>query len=106
DELGVADELAERLLAEGIRPMILRPGANDSFDDLVHYVPLDRRTLIVFAAGLSWTPSAPWNGLAASAVPLLLSLAQTLHKREAVPRLCVVTNAAGGVDDDAHLDLG
>ena len=69
-------------------------------------VPLDRRTLIVFAAGVEQAarllestgepPVLRWNGLAdCPAIPLLLQLAQTLHKREGVPRLLVVTNGAG-----------
>src|SRR5262249_60657650 len=79
-------------------------------------VPLARRCLIVFAAGLSPASGGEtsgasrgrsWNGLAhCPAVPQLLHLAQTLIQREGVPRLVVVTNGAGGVDGDHDLDLG
>jgi acyl transferase domain-containing protein len=125
----VADELAERLAAEGIQPLLIHFGPNDSFHEMLANVPLDRRTLIVFAAGLSGAQEPVrqpflsaeasgkqecpphnghgWKGLCeCPSVPALLSLAQTLHKREGVPRLCVVTNGAAGVAGDAHLDLG
>ena len=47
------------------------------------------------------------KGLAACPyVPSLLQLAQTLHKREGVPRLFVVTSGAAGVPGDRDLDLG
>src|SRR5262249_5324886 len=116
DAGGVCAALAERLAAEGVRPFLVRAGPNDSFDELLADVPLDRRCLIVFAAGLS--PACDdgssgagggrsWNGLAqCPAVPQLLHLAQTLIQREGVPRLVVVTNGAGGVDGDHDLDLG
>ena len=122
DDSGVAAELATRLDAEGIQPRIIRFGDKRELDELLADVPLDRRTLIVFAAGMSCsrtressdrslTTSATsdfgWQGLAdCPAVPLLLQLAQTLHKREGVPRLFVVTNGAAGVAGDQPLDLG
>ncbi len=127
DASGVAVELATRLAAEGIQPRIIPFGDNRELDELLADVPLDRRTLIVFAAGLSRsrtressdrslttsattssaTTNSDWQGLAACpAVPSLLQLAQTLHKREGVPRLCVVTNGAAGVTTDELLDLG
>ncbi|MFM9965526.1 MAG: SDR family NAD(P)-dependent oxidoreductase [Planctomycetaceae bacterium] len=121
DGSGVADELATRLLAEGIRPRIIRCGDSRGFDELLADVPLDRRTLIVFAAGVERAvrllgshvevtggpPVLRWNGLAnCPAVALLLELVQTLHKREGVPRLVVVTNGATDVAGDAPLDLG
>ncbi len=106
DASGVAEELAARLAAESIQPLLIPFGETRQFDELLANVPLDRRTLIVFAAGLSSIP-ADWKGLAhCPAVPLLLQLAQTLQKREGVPRLFVVTNGAAGVPGDQHLDLG
>lgn len=104
----VCAALAERLAAEGIRTLILQPGPRDSVGDLLADVPLDRRCLIVFAAGLSpASEGRAWNGLdQCPAVPQLLHLAQTLLQREGVPRLVVVTNGAGGVDGDRDLDLG
>jgi acyl transferase domain-containing protein/NADPH:quinone reductase-like Zn-dependent oxidoreductase/surfactin synthase thioesterase subunit len=108
DELGVAAKLAEQLAADGIRPMLLHACPNDSFDELLQDVPLDRRTLMVFAAGLRRGTDSladPLLGPARSACATLLSLAQTLHRREGVPRLCLVTSGAGGVAGDTHLDL-
>ncbi len=106
DAAGVAAELAGRLAAENIQPLLIPFGESRQLDELLADLPLDRRTLIVFAAGLSSVPS-DWKGLAeCPAVPLLLQLAQTLHKREGVPRLVVVTNGAAGVPGDRHLDLG
>ena len=106
DASGIADELAARLAADGIQPRIIRVGDTRGLGELLADVPLDRRTLIVFAAGLSMGDSA-WKGLAeCPAVPMLLQLAQTLHKREGVPRLFVVTNGAAGVTGDPPLDLG
>src|SRR5262249_39012852 len=88
DAGGVCAALAERLAAEGVRPLVVRPGPEDSLGSLLADVPLDRRCLIVFAAGLSPAPdggtSGPgrgrsWNGLAhCPAVPQLLHLAQSL----------------------------
>ena len=123
DASGIADELAARLAAENIRPLIIGIGDQHRLDELLADVPLDRRTLIVFAAGMSqcrrsresldrsFPTSAAcdsgWKGLSdCPAVPLLLQLAQTLHKREGVPRLFVVTNGAAGVTGDQPLDLG
>ena len=123
DANGLAAELAIRLAAEGIRPQIIHLGDKRGLDELLVDVPLDRRTLIVFAAGVEQvarlldlavesTGEPPvlrqgWKGLAdCPAVPLLLQLAQTLHKREGVPRLVVVTNGAAGLVGDEPLDLG
>jgi acyl transferase domain-containing protein/NADPH:quinone reductase-like Zn-dependent oxidoreductase/surfactin synthase thioesterase subunit/NADP-dependent 3-hydroxy acid dehydrogenase YdfG len=115
DSSGVAAELAARLAAENIEPRTIPWGDTERLDDLLADVPLDRRTLMVFAAGLdrrgpsSAEPSADsdWQGLARCLyVPALLQLAQTLHKRQGVPRLCVVTSGAAGVAGDRHLDLG
>ncbi len=108
DAAGVCAELAPRLAASGVRPRIVRPRPQDSLDDLLADVALDRRCMIVFAAGLS-VPSAgrEWRGLDQyPAVPLLLQLAQTLLKREGVPRVFVVTSGAAGVVGDRDLDLG
>ncbi len=121
DESGLSDELATRFAAENIQPLILRVDDQRTFDEQLADVSLDRRTLIVFAAGLSRSPTressdrslttsattdSGWNGLAdCPAVPLLLQLAQTLLKREGVPRLFVVTNGAAGVPGDQSLDL-
>lgn len=106
DAIGVANELAARLAAEGIQPRIIRSDDTRGLDELLADVPLDRRTLIVFASGLK-TFTAGWKGLAeCPAVPSLLQLAQTLHQREGVPRLFVVTNGAADVTGDQQLDLG
>jgi acyl transferase domain-containing protein/NADPH:quinone reductase-like Zn-dependent oxidoreductase/surfactin synthase thioesterase subunit/NADP-dependent 3-hydroxy acid dehydrogenase YdfG/acyl carrier protein len=103
---GVLAELARRLEGEGIRARVVPFGPRESYDELLADVPLDRRTLIVFAAGL--TPAGrDWRGLAECPyVPSFLRLAQTLHRREGVPRLVLVTNGAAGADGDGHLDLG
>jgi NADPH:quinone reductase-like Zn-dependent oxidoreductase/surfactin synthase thioesterase subunit/acyl carrier protein len=106
DQTGVADELAARFSAEEIRPLLVRASPQSSFDNLLADVPLDRRTLVVFLAGLN-PDSSRWQGLdSCPAAPMFLELAQTLQKREGVPRLFVVTNGAAGVAGDAHLDLG
>ncbi len=122
DPSGLSDQLATRLAAEGIKPRLILSDDQRGFDELLADVPLDRRTLIVFAAGMSCsrtressdrslTTSATsdfgYQGLAdCPAVPSLLQLAQTLLKREGVPRLFVVTNGTAGVDGDQQLDLG
>ena len=109
DTAGVADDLADRFVEEGIQPRVICFAPGDSYDELLAEVPLDRRTLIVFAPGLSGKSrtASGWTGLAdCPYVPSLLQLAQTLHKREGVPRLHVVTNGAAGVAGDQHLDLG
>jgi acyl transferase domain-containing protein/surfactin synthase thioesterase subunit/NAD(P)-dependent dehydrogenase (short-subunit alcohol dehydrogenase family) len=100
------DKLAAWLAGEGIRPRLTCLSPPESFDERLADVPLDRRTLIVFAPGL--TSSHPgWNGLSQCPhVPSLLRLAQTLHKRESVSRLCVVTSGAASVRGDQQLDLG
>ncbi len=104
---GVARDLETRLTAAGIKPLLLHANPQDSFDDLLADVALDRRTLIVFAALNASGPNPGWQGLAGCpAAPMLLRLAQTLQKREGVPRLFVVTNGAAGAVGDAHLDLG
>ena len=124
DATGVADKLAARLGAEGIQPLMIHCDDTRGLDELLADVPLDRRTLIVFAAGMktnvdgrTGTLARRWpedgqecpsyKGLAdCPAVPSLLQLAQTLHKREGVPRLFVVTNGAASVAGDQPLDLG
>ncbi len=123
---GIASELAKRFVAEGIQSRIIPCGTRGSFDKLLADVPLDRRTLIVFAASLNSrirqnagdgeanstrtladAAAAGWKGLAyCPYVPSLLQLAQALQKREGVPRLFVVTNGAAGVAGDKDLDLG
>ena len=124
DDVGVADELATRLAAEGVQTLMIRSDETRGLDELLADVPLDRRTTIVFAAGMktivdgrTGTLARRWpedgqecpsyKGLSdCPAVPSLLKLAQTLHKREGVPRLFVVTNGAAGVAGDQSLDLG
>lgn len=99
-------ELTKRLAADGIQPHLILPEEMRCFDESLVDLPLDRRTLVVFAAGLS-TNDPAWKGLASCpAVPSFLQLAQTLHDRDRVPRLFVVTNGAAGVDGDEQLDLG
>ena len=95
DATGVADKLATRLGAEGIQPLMIHCDDTRGLDELLADVPLDRRTLIVFAAGMktnvdgrTGTLARRWpedgqecpsyKGLAdCSAVPSLLQLAQT-----------------------------
>ncbi len=110
---GVLSHLAARLTAEGIATHTIRFGPEDSYDECLADVVLDRRTMIVFAAGLSavsaqgGTATYVWKGLDdCPFVPSLLQLAQTLQKREGVPRLFVVTNGAAGATGDTDLDLG
>ena len=68
--------------------------------------PLDRRTLIVLAPGLSGCRPG-WTNLAdCPFIPVLLELAQALHRRQAVPRVVLVTCGAAGVAGDRQLDLG
>ncbi len=106
NEKNLVAELATRLEADGVQPRVIPVNRDDSYDELLADIPLDRRTLIVFAAGLS-QDNAGWQGLAnCPSVPLLLQLAQMLHRHEGVPRLCLVTNGAAGVDADRQLDLG
>ena len=106
DEAGVAAEIAKRFAVQGIQSLIIPFGDSRQINDVLTDVPLDRRTLIVFTAGLV-TDSRGWKGLAhCPAVPSLLQLAQTLQKREGVPRLFVVTNGAADVAGDRELDLG
>ncbi|MEO8164985.1 MAG: SDR family NAD(P)-dependent oxidoreductase, partial [Betaproteobacteria bacterium] len=99
-------ELTARLASEGLHPRTIYVNSRDADDGLLADTLLDRRTLIVFVAGLAACQTG-WKGLAnCAAVPALLRLAQTLHKREAVSRLCVVTVGAAGLADDRQLDLG
>jgi acyl transferase domain-containing protein/surfactin synthase thioesterase subunit/NAD(P)-dependent dehydrogenase (short-subunit alcohol dehydrogenase family) len=102
---GVASDLAERLTAEGIQTRTVRFGPGDSFDERLADMALDRRTMIVFLAGLS--AASIWEGLEdCPFVPALLQLGKTLRKREGVPRLYVVTSGAAGVAGDRNLNLG
>ncbi len=102
----VATKFAERLAAEGLQTQVFVPAETRDIEEWLAEIPLDRRTLIVFAAGLS-TSRSIWKGLADyPAVPLLLRLAQTVHNREGVPRLFVITNGAANVEGDRQLDLG
>jgi acyl transferase domain-containing protein/surfactin synthase thioesterase subunit len=106
EETKLVAEVAERLSHAGVKPQIFPIGPDDSYDELMADVPLDRRTLIVFLAGLS-SSHAHWQQLSdCPSVPSLLHLAQMLHKREGVPRLCLVTNGASDVAGDQQLDLG
>jgi len=106
DESGIARELAMRLTRENIKPFVIPFGDQRDLRQLLAEVTLDRRTLIVFAAGLA-TGDFEWKGLARCPfVSSLLTLAQTLKEREGVPRLFVVTNGAAGVAGDQQLDLG
>jgi len=99
-------ELADGLAGEGLRPWQVSMNPPDSFDGLLADVSLDRRTLIVFAPGLTWSERG-WKGITdCPYVPSLLQLAQTLHKRECVSRLCVITRGAASVAGDEQLDLG
>ena len=124
NEKKLVAELATRLEADGVQPRVVPVNRVDSYDELLADVPLDRRTLIVFAAGLMTNESRRTGTLARRtsddgqecpsytrladypAIPLLLQLAQMLHRREGVPRLCIVTNGAAGVGGDRQLDLG
>lgn len=106
EEQRAVAELATKLDNHGLHPHIIEAGPDDFFDELLAEIPLDRRTLIVFAAGMARRESS-WRGLAeCPSVPSLLHLAQTLHRNEGVPRLCVITRGAAGLDDDRPLDLG
>ncbi len=99
-----------RLTSEGLHVRMLSDAPHISIDQALADVPLDRRTLIVFAALRPHGPesaASDWKGLAACPhVATLLQLAQTLHRREGVPRVFIVTNGAGGVPEDTSLDLG
>ncbi|WP_068136331.1 type I polyketide synthase [Roseimaritima ulvae] len=102
----VLERVSLKLEQANISSTVIYPRSNDSVDELLSETPLDRRTLLVFAGGLS-EETLPWKGLDSyPAVPMLLQLAQTLQKREGVPRFCVVTNGATAVSDDKSLDLG
>ncbi len=106
DSFGVASELAKRFAIDNIQPLILGPGDKRSFDEVLGEVPLDRRTMIVFAAGLS-AGNSNWTGLSEfPAAQSLLELAKALHQCDGVPRLFVVTNGATGMEGDPPLHLG
>ena len=103
---GIAVELVKRFAQEGIEPRIIALEDMPRLEELLAEVPLDRRTLIVFAGGLA-AGDGSWHGLAACPhVPAFLRLAQALQKREGVPRLSLVTSGAAGVPGDEQLDLG
>jgi NADPH:quinone reductase-like Zn-dependent oxidoreductase len=113
DQAGVAAQLAHRFASENIDPLLVPFDETASLDGRLAEVPLDRRTLIVFAPGLDEARSgrsvveSGWNGLAhCHWVPGLLQLAQLLQRRHGVPRLCVVTNGAAGAPGDSRLNLG
>lgn len=105
-----AAELAARLAADDIQVQRIHAEPRESIDQLLADVPLDRRTMIVFAALNDPRPGLPrfgWKGLAeCPSIASLLQLGQALQKREGVPRVFVVTNGAAGVTGDEHLDLG
>src|SRR5262249_31011781 len=65
DAFGIAGELAKRFVAENIEPLIIPFEDAQRLDDLLAQVPLDRRTLIVFAAGLGvgGEGDSDWKGL-------------------------------------------
>ncbi|HQX50148.1 MAG TPA: SDR family NAD(P)-dependent oxidoreductase, partial [Planctomycetaceae bacterium] len=106
DGSGVADKLSARFASDGIEPLTIRRDDRGRLGELLADVSLDRRTLIVFATGLSHGDSQ-WHGLKeCPAVPLLLELAQLFHRRQGVSRLFVVTNGAASTDSDISLDLG
>ncbi|MEJ7594159.1 MAG: SDR family NAD(P)-dependent oxidoreductase [Planctomycetaceae bacterium] len=106
DGSGVTAELVLRLAADGIQTLIVPPDELREIDEVLADVTLDRRTLVVFARGLSHS-NFGWSELAEyPAVPSLLKLAQTLQKRAGVPRLFVVTNGATNVAGDCELNLG
>ncbi len=106
EEEQVVSEITTRLTQQGIRTRVVLAAPDVSYDQQMADVALDRRTLIVFAAGLS-RRSGGWRGLEnCPHVPALLHLAQLLHRREGVPRLCVITNGATDVANDQQLDLG
>ena len=65
DSSDVAAELATRFSEENIQPLVLRFDDTRRLDELLADVPLDRRTLIVFAAGLA-RGHCGWQGLAAA----------------------------------------
>jgi NADPH:quinone reductase-like Zn-dependent oxidoreductase/NADP-dependent 3-hydroxy acid dehydrogenase YdfG len=93
------------LAAAGLQVRTIHANPDESYDQLLAETLLDRRTLIVFAAGLRQRATS-WSGLAACpAVPSLLQLTQTLLKRGGVPRLCLVTNGTAGLPSEDHLDL-
>lgn len=105
DHGGVAADLAARLSADGIQPLIISGRNPEALDELLVDITLDRRTMIVLAAGTSHEGST-WTTLSdCREVPLLLALAKTLHRREGVPRLFIVTNGASDAEGDQLLDL-
>lgn len=105
----LVSELATRLEAEGIQPTIIDSRRQKSLNELLADIPLDRRTLIVFVAASTaneaGSSNSDWPGLEnCPSVPVLLELAQTVLKREGVPRLCVVTNGAAGQIAESQLN--
>ncbi len=94
DNTAFATEFTSRMRAEDVPTQVIRFADTARLNDLLADVPLDRRTLIVFAAQ---PQQNAWSGLDdCPAVEALLQLAQVLHRREGVPRLVIVT--AGGAD--------
>ncbi|WP_068136335.1 type I polyketide synthase [Roseimaritima ulvae] len=97
DDTAFATEFSSRMAAEQVHTQVIPFSDTDRLDDLLADVPLDRRALVVFAAQRT-AESQGWSELQdCPAVGSLLALAQTLHRREAVPRLVVVTTAAAAV---------
>lgn len=110
DESALISSLATRLTAEGVQVRLLRDAPRDSLHQALADTPLDRRTLIVFAALDAKGPEtfdSAWKGVTdCPHVMALLHLAQALQKREGVPRVFVVTKGAAGVPADATMNLG
>lgn len=106
DESRLTTQLAERFAADNIQPLVVPFDDVKRLDERLADVPLDRRTLIVFAAGLA-DRRPGWTRLADNSCVLsLLQLAQIIHRRQGVPRLFVVTTGATGFLHDDPLDLG
>lgn len=103
---GIAGQLAARLDKESIETRIISLEDAHRLDELIADMPLDRRTLIVFAAADA--PSqAEWTDLSNQPlVAAFLRIAQFLQYREAVPRFYLVTRNAAGVRGDKQLEMG
>lgn len=110
----LSDALSKRFEQENIKSLIVSPANRNELDAFLNNVPMDRRTLVVFAAGLATAnvssgireKPSDWTRLEdCPSISLLLGTAQMIYEREGAPNLTVVTNGAGGVSGDRRMNL-
>ena len=107
EENNFSATLLQLLEREGVSTRVILLDLKNSYEEILKDVPLDRRTLLLFAPGLRQHSNKPWNGLGDEpAIPRFLELIQTLLKQELFPRLALVTSGAVNLNGDTKLDLG